>query len=177
MGISKNVVIAHNLQWAYLNSKGNAYLGDEKAKALKERLKSWLGDLDIEDTLVYLTKDIRSVEDEFYSSQNSRCLVGSDDLRLVEYFQKYTNTIIQTTRPSALYKTPLLGMLSKYKIHKVFLVGVETHMSVLFTAYDLKCRGFDVSVIEPLVGSKDDYMHSSAIALMANDLGIDVLEG
>lgn len=176
MGASKNVVIGLNLQWAYLNSKGSAYLGDT-AVVLKERLKAWFSSLDKESSLVFLTKDVRAVDDDFFRSQPSRCSVGSDDIRLCSFSHSLGGHLIQTTRPSAVHKTPLIGLMSKNHINKVFLVGVETHLSVLYTAYDLRCLGYDVVVMEPLVASSDEYMHTAAISMMANDLGVDIVGG
>ena len=174
MGISKNLVIVHNPQWAYFNSKGSSYLG-EKAQELKVSIKEWIESLDKEGTLVFYTRDVRSIDDDFYSSNNTMCEVGSDDVRLQESLRGLENTIINTARPDATFRTPLLAMVSKYKIHKVFLVGVETHLSVLMTAHSLRNLGFDVSVVEPLTLSSDEYLHNAAIAIMADGLGVEII--
>jgi nicotinamidase-related amidase len=174
MGSSKNVVIVCNPQWAYLNSKGSSYLGTS-VPSYKESLYSWLSELDKDYTQIYYTKDVRSVDDEFFRSQKTMCEVGSDDVRTMEKFKDFPDMTINTSRPDATYKTPLIAMMSKYSVHKVIVVGVETHCAVLFTAQGLRASGFDVSVIEPLCLSSDEYLHTASISIMADSLGVDIL--
>ena len=47
-------------------------------------------------------------------------------------------------------------------------------MGILFTAFDLRMKGFHVVVYEPLAASRDEYLHNSAISTLVDSLGVDV---
>ena len=65
-------------------------------------------------------------------------------------------------------------MLNKIKPRRVYVIGVETHTNVLFTAEELRNRGYDVKVFEALVMSDDDYLHALGITLLSNTLSVRI---
>ena len=167
-----DVVIGLSLQKSYLNKDGAQYLG-ESAEILKERLKDYFKLVDNRHT-IFFTREIHQTDDSFYRGTRSHSIVGSSDIEIVECLKPYPKFMINTSRYSALFMSPLESELRKTGAKRVYLVGVETHTNVLFTAEELRNRGYDVTVYEHLVNSQDAYMHAAGINLLSNVLSVDV---
>jgi len=167
-----DVVIACGLQKAYLKKSGGKYLGEE-VDIVKTRLLEYFKHLNKKNTTVFFTREIHQTNDTFYKNDRSHSIVGSKDVEIPEVFKPYIKFIINTSRPSAFYMTPLESELNKIKPDKVFLVGFETHTNILFTAEELRNRGYFVIVFEPLLMAEDEYMHSIGINILSNVLSVD----
>jgi nicotinamidase-related amidase len=167
-----SIVLALSLQRSYFNPDGTRYLG-ERADILKIRLLDFFNSLP-SDKVVYFTREIHQTNDSFYQSIKSHALVGSPDVEIVEAFKRFPKFMVNTTRYSAFYMTPLDSELRKYAPKTVILVGVETHTNILFTAEELRNRGYEVIVPEALVAAEDDYMHAAGINIMSNALSVQV---
>jgi len=172
----KNVVICTNMQFNYFSSKGTSYLG-EHSKAVKLRVSQTLKELDFDKFEVFHTRDVRSPEDKFYAHTKTQCTVGTLDINMVDGLAGANSLVIASTRPSALWKTPLLSEIKKNDPEEIYLIGAETNSAVLFTAADLRFLGYTVKVPEPLVVARDEYLHNFAITLMADTLGVEVVIG
>jgi len=170
-----NLILCCGIQKAYLSPKGSKFLG-EKAHILDTRLKSYFKSLSLEDNIVYLIREVRQPDDTFFVNQKTGFLVGSEDIEVPEFYKAYYKFVYNTIRYNAFYKTPLESEIYKLKPEKVTLIGLETHSIILFTAEELRNRGYNTSVIEPLVTSKDDYMHSVGINLLHNSLNVNILQ-
>lgn len=167
-----DVVIGMSLQKSYLNKDGAQYIG-ESAEDLKIRLKEYFSLIDNKYT-VFFTREIHQTSDSFYRGTRSHAIVGSSDVEILESFKPYPKFMINTSRYSSFYMTPLESELRKTEAKRVYLVGVETHTNILFTAEELRNRGYEVTVYEPLVTSHDSYMHAAGINLLSNVLSVDV---
>lgn len=172
--MNKDVIIALNMQKNYFSAKGSSFVGPI-FKERQQKIVDYLASLKPETTELYYTRDIRSPEDSFWSFTTTQCVVGSTDIFMLDSLPKGNPLIITTSRPSALYLTPLLSELRKHTPSKVTLVGAETDSSVLFTAAELRFRGYRVVVPEALVVAKDEYVHGASIAIMADNLGVEVI--
>lgn len=161
----KNIVIVFNPLVGYLKEQGTSFLGEDTAERTKVRILSYLKEVDRDSTEIFFTREIRSTEDTFFSTQRSGFLVGSEDVQIVESFKYFSKKIFNTLRPNALFKTPLLSEIKKANPHKIILVGVEMSSSILFTAMELKCLGFEVEILEPLTASSSQYLHAAAISI------------
>ncbi len=73
---------------------------------------------------------------------------------------------LATTVPSAFFATDLDAVLRDRGIHRVTLVGVETHTAVLLTAGDAIARGYEVVVPDPCVIAGDVDAHEVALRLL-----------
>jgi len=169
-----DVVVACGLQKAYFGRDGTRYLGD-KADVLKVRLESFLKEEFARGSVVFVAREVHQPNDLFYRSMKTHSLVGSQDIEIPEAFKPYVKFIVNTTRPSAFFSTPLDSEIHKVKPDKISVVGVETHMAVLFTTEELRNRGYEVVIHEALTTSEDDYLHSLGINLIANSLSATVL--
>ena len=67
----------------------------------------------------------------------------------------------------------LIRELKLRKIKNLLLVGVETHICILQSAFDLTRVGFNVQVIRDAVSSRKNYEHETAINRMSHS-GIQV---
>ena len=168
-----DAVIGLSLQKSYLSKAGAQYIGDQ-AEALKVRLKEFFKTVDKKNT-IYFTREIHNTNDIFYRNSRSHAIVGSSDIEIIETLKPYSKFMINTSRFNALYMTPLESELKKAGFKRIYLVGVETHTNVLFTAEELRNRGYEVIVYEPLVASQDSYMHAAGINVMSNTLSVEVV--
>lgn len=167
-----NIVIGMSLQNSYFNKKGAQYLG-EQIDILKIRLKEYFKTVDGKCT-IFFTREIHQTNDSFYREHTSHAIVGSPDIEIIEALKPYPKFMINTSRYNSFYMTPLESELRKLKVDRIYLVGVETHTNILFTAEELRNRGYEVTVYESLVAACDSYMHSIGINLMSNTLSVDI---
>lgn len=167
-----DVVLGLSLQKAYFNKDGSQYIGDN-ADTLKIRLKEYFNLIDNK-YIVFFTREIHQTSDSFYRSTRSHSVVGSSDVEIVETFKPYPKFMINTSRYNSFFMTPLEAELKKTGAKRIYIVGVETHTNVLFTAEELRNRGYEVTVYEPLVASQDAYMHAAGINILSNVLSVDI---
>jgi nicotinamidase-related amidase len=167
------LLVCCGLQKAYFSPKGSRYLG-EKADILDVRLKSYFKSLNLNEFVVYLIREIRQPDDTFFLNQKTGSLVGSEDIEVPEFYKSYYKFVYNAIRYNAFYKTPLESEVYKLKPEKVYMVGVETQSTILFTAEEFRNRGYQVSVIEPLVTSSDEYLHAIGVTLLRNYLNVTI---
>ena len=157
-------------QNSYFHPSGSVYMG-EKAEVLKIRLFDYLaryGGMKI------FFREKHVVADGFFVNDKTHSVVNTFDFLVLDEFKRYASVYYDKNRYSGFFDTGLDALVKKEKISSVVLMGVETHTSVLFTAEELRNRSIDVSVIEPLTASRDDFMHSTAISVMNNFLGVRI---
>lgn len=169
-----DMVVACGIQNAYFGKSGSRYLGD-KADVLKVRLESFLREQRALGSIVFAAREVHQPNDPFYRNMKSHSTVGSADIEIPEAFKPHVKMVVNTTRPSAFYATPLESEVHKSRPGKVHIVGVETHLAVLFTAEEFRNRGYEVIINEALTASEDDYLHALGINLLANSLSAVVL--
>jgi len=169
-----NVVIGCGLQKSYFSKTGSKYLGD-RVDVLKIRLEGFLKSVDPSTTAMYLIREVHQPNDKFYLNSKTHAIVGTEDIEVPEIFKAYFKFVINTTRPGAFYKTPLDSEISKLKPQTVYIIGVETHTNVLFTAEEFRNRDYPVTVYEALVTAEDDYQHALGISLLSNTLSVQVV--
>ena len=168
-----DILLVMNPQNSFLSKEGCVYMG-EKAEILKVRLTDYLSQFN-KDIVFFREKHAR--EDDFFISDKTHSVANTEDFLICKDFKKYGRLVMDKTRYNALYDTALENILLKKRLKHIGIVGVETHTSVLFTAEELRNRGYDVTVVEPCVMSRDDYLHGFAITLMRHSLGVRVTNG
>ena len=157
-------------QNSFFDPKGSIYMG-EKAETLRVRLEDFLASYPGKKVFF---REKHAEADDFFINDKTHSIVNSYDFAVFEPFKKYADIFYDQTRYSGFFNTGFEILLKKEKVTSTIIVGVETHLSVLFTAEELKNRGVEVSIIEPLLASRDDTMHSNAVSLMVNYLGVRV---
>lgn len=167
-----DVVIGMSLQKSYFNKTGAQYIGED-AENLKIRLKEYFNLIDNK-YIVFFTREIHQTNDSFYRGIRSHSVVGSQDIEILENLKPFPKFMFNTSRFNSFFMTPLESELKKTGAKRVYLVGVETHTNILFTAEELRNRGYEVTVYEPLVAAQDSYMHAAGINLLSNVLSVDV---
>jgi nicotinamidase-related amidase len=157
-------------QNSFFDPKGSVYMG-EKAETLKVRLEDYMGSFPGRKIFF---REKHGESDDFFSNDKTHSIVNSFDFNVYDSFKKYADIFYDKTRYSAVFNTGFEIFLKKEKISMATIVGVETHTSVLFTAEEVRYRGIEVSIVEPLLASRDDYMHGYAVSLMTNFLGVRI---
>lgn len=146
----------------------------EKAEILKVRLADFLSGFDKQKIFF---REKHALDDKFFINDVTHSVTNTSDFAVSDAVKKYANEFWDKTRYSAFYGMDLDGFLIRHRVQNVGIVGIETHTSVLFTAEELRNRGYEVSVVEPCVMSRDDYLHGYAISLMKNFLGVRIING
>ena len=170
MNVSKDILLAMNLQNSFLDKAGTIYMG-EKAEILKVRLVDYLATYKGKKLFF---REIHAMQDNFFVNDKTHSVATTPDCVIHPMLKNLATTFMDHTRYDPFYKTDLDTHLKKEKVESVTLVGLETHTSVLFAAESLRNRGYAVTVIEPCCMSRGDYMHDYAVTLMANFLGVRI---
>ena len=168
-----DIILVMNAQNSFLSKNGSVYMG-EKAETLKVRMVDYLSG--------YPRKKVFCVEkhaqgDSFFVNDKTHSIATTEDTVVPEPVKRYANYFFDKTRYSAFHNTDFEPFLKREGVLHAGIMGVETHTSVLFTAEELRNRGYEVTVIEPCTMSRDDFMHAYAITLMKNFLGVRVSNG
>lgn len=165
-----DVLLVMNPQNSFLSKSGRVYMG-ERAEILKVRLTDFLSKF-LKTKIFFREK--HALEDDFFISDQTHSIANTEDFLICETLKKYANLSLDKTRYNALFETKLEASLLQLKAKHIGIVGVETHTSVLFTAEELRNRNYEVTVVEPCVMSRDDFLHGYAITLMRHYLGVRI---
>lgn len=166
-----DVLMVMNPQNSYLSPEGSVYMG-EKADILRVRLKDYLTSFP---KIKVFLREKHAMSDSFFSADRTHSVATTQDYMPHPELASLANFSYDKTRHSAMYDNQLDGFLRQRSIRSVGLVGVETHTSIMFTAEDLRNRGYEVTVVEPLTASRDDALHGFAITVMRHFLGVRVI--
>lgn len=160
-------------QNSFLSSRGSVYMG-EKAEILKVRIKDYLLNFS-KDILFFREK--HATHDDFFIGDKTHSVVTTYDYEVVDELKKYARKFYDLTTYNAFFETDFEDYLKQKKIRRLGLMGIETHTSILFTAEELRNKGYEVEVIEPCTMSRDDYFHGYAINVMRQFLGVRISNG
>ncbi|RKY81812.1 hypothetical protein DRQ07_03100 [candidate division KSB1 bacterium] len=163
-------LLALNLQNSFLSEKGSLYMG-EKAETLKIRVMDFLSKFSGKKIFV---REIHGKEDTIFMSEKTHSIANSYDCEIHENLRKFADLKDDKTYYDALYNTEIETLIKKQNTKDITVIGLETHTSVMFTVNSLCNRGYNVSVIEPCVMSREDYLHGCAITIMRHYLNVRI---
>ena len=166
------IVVVCGLQKTYIDPKGTCYLGDH-IKDFEPRWINFLKEARAKKYKIFFTREIHNADGGFYREGKTHSLVGTLDIEIPERYKPYIDYIINVNRYNAFYETALGSEVHKIKPREVFIFGAETQTNVLFTAEEFRNRGYEVTLLEPLTTSSDDYLHAISITLMSNTLSVN----
>lgn len=168
-----DILFVMNPQNSFFLPSGSVYMG-EKSDILLIRMIDYLRGISVKKVFF---KEKHGTEDSFFISDKTHSIATSSDYQVHEDLKKYADFFYDKTRYCALYNTQMDGFLRQHGVRTVGLMGVETHTSILFTAEELRNRGYEVTVIEPCTMSRDDDLHGFSISLMKHYLGVRISNG
>jgi len=168
-----DVILVMNPQNSFLSDTGSVYMG-AKAETLKLRLQDYLSSFH---KVKIFCRESHAPGDSYFSGDKTHSVATTEDFLVPDSLKKYANYFIDKTRFSGLFDTLLEATLKQNSVRSVGLIGVETHTSILFTAGDLRNRGYEVTVVEPCVMARDDYFHAFSISLMNHYMGVKISNG
>ena len=130
------------------------------------------------DNVIFL-KDFHKSNDKEFKMFPPHCIRGTMETELVDELKKFEKygLVINKTRYSGFYNTPLANVLNVHKPETVVVVGVCTDICVLHTVADLRNRDYTVVVPLDCVETYDAPGHSAeesakwALNHMTNILG------
>ena len=162
-----------NPQNSFLSPQGSVSL-KEQGDVLRIRLRDYLSKFPRKKLFL---QEKHAPDDAFFSSDRTHSIATTDDYSVHPDLKKYADFFYDKTRYNAFYESPLEGFLRQQKVKDIGLVGLETHTSILFTAEELRNRGYQVTVVEPLCMSRDESLHGFAITVMCHSLGVRISNG
>ena len=168
-----DALLVMNPQNSFLHNQGTVYMG-EKAETIKVRLIDYLSGFSKPKIFF---REVHALDDTFFATDITYSVANTPDFFINESLNRYNDVCYDKTRYSAFYGTQLGAYLKQKNIKKVGLAGMETHTSILFTAEELRNRGYEVEVIEPCTAARDEYMHGYALSLMRHSLGVQITNG
>jgi len=169
-----DLLLVVNAQNSFLSEQGSVYM-EEKAEILKVRLNDFLSTYNRPKIFI---REKHATDDQFFMNDKTHSVVTTEDYQIVDVLKKYVEVCYDKIRYSAFFgDTKLENHLKNQRVKDIGIVGVETHTSVLFTVEELRNRGYEVTLVEPCVMARDDYMHSFALSLMKNALGVRISNG
>lgn len=169
----RDLYIAIGVQRCFFSSEGTLFPGQQALQALS-LIETFLAGKE-ENTI--FSRLIRNPEDSYYLNEPTYCIVGSSDIEFAGRFSKVSKTRIVAQRPSLVKIPSFMSIVKKIDVDTVHIVGAETHSSVLFTVADLRDLGYRVVIYPSMLVSRDQYLHDSAITIMASTLGAEVADG
>ena len=92
--------------------------------------------------------------------------LGKTDERISQTLDD--SPIVEKTCFSCYRSAPFAEQLSNLKRKQIVLCGIETHVCVLQTAYELVAQGYSVFLVEDATTSRTIQHHRNAIARLAN---------
>ncbi len=99
--------------------------------------------------------------------------LGRTKAEISEQFTSKTR-VIEKAAFSLLREENAAAILKSYNRNKIILFGIETHVCVLQTAYDLINEGYEVFLIENASKSRNQNDHQTGVYLMKN-FGVKVV--
>jgi nicotinamidase-related amidase len=163
------MILALNLQVNYFDPSGLSYTGSWGRDVLPGII-SYLSSVPT-DQVIYV-QGVRPIHSPFYVHQTTQSFVGAPETAMAPEIVKLIKTKVTATSPDATKGTTLLSLLKGKSIE---LLGAETQSSILFTAATLKSLGYDVSIRESLVSSRDKDLHGMGMTLLSSELGVSIL--
>jgi len=119
--------------------------------------------------------DAHEPDDPEFKLFPPHCIKGTPEAEIIPELKSYPGKIIEKTRFSALFNTELEDLLRKISPEEITVVGVCTHICILYTVADLRFRDYKVIVPEDCVASFDEKAHDFALKEMEKTLGATVL--
>lgn len=171
----KRCLIVIDMLRDFLQPEGALYCGDTSreiipavASRLREaREKGW--------PVIY-TCDRHAEDDAEFEMYDPHAVAGTRGAEIIpEVAPRPGDRVLAKTRFSAFHETELDDAVKAVGPDEVEILGVCTSICVLFTAEDLRNRGYRVVVHEDSVADFDPEAHAFALKHMARTLGVKVI--
>ena len=172
----RRVLIVVDMLNGFCHPDGALYAG-EKARAIIPFVGGKIKEYNKDGSEVIFLADSHHEGDPEFKRFPPHCLKGSWEAQLVDELKDKAGNekIIEKTRFSGMYNTPLAAELKHAKPDLIEVVGVCTNICVLYTVESLRNRDYTVRVHKQGVASFDDEAHEFALKQMDTVLGAEVV--
>ncbi len=120
--------------------------------------------------IIYIC-DTHKPDDAEFRMFPAHCIEGSKESEVIPELAQFKGVRISKTRYSAFIGTDLAQTLKDITPEKVIVVGVCTHICILYTVFELQSRDYMVEVPRNCVASFDAAAHEFALEQMEKVLG------
>ncbi len=167
-----------DLQRDFVDPSGALYF--EGAEKVIDPIIKLVEEFKRENLPIITTQDWHDEDDEEFKVWPKHCVAGSEGARLTEkledalrgYEKHYT---VRKTRFSAFYGTDFDDLIKRLGVDEFDVVGVVTHICVLFNVEELRNRDVKGRVHEDGVASYDEELHKFALREMKEVLGAEII--
>ncbi len=119
--------------------------------------------------------DTHKPDDAEFRMFPAHCVEGTKESEVVPELADFKEIRISKTRYSAFIGTSLERTLKDIAPEKVIVVGVCTHICILYSVFELQSRDYMVEVPRNCVASFDEAAHEFALKQMGKVLGAHVV--
>lgn len=159
----------------FLEPEGALFCGPQ-ARAIIPAVKRLREELRRRGALVIFACDRHDPDDAEFQRFPPHCLRNSPGAEVIpELSPLEGELVVEKRRFSALFDTPLEGMLRSAGVRLVHVVGVCTSICVMETVSDLRERDYEVVVHRGAVADLDQEDHRWALRRMERVLGARVI--
>lgn len=172
--MARKVLLVIDMINDFLDPRGALYCG-EPARAIIPAVRRIMEDFTRHRHLIVMVKDAHRTDDPEFNMFPPHAVRGTWGGAVIpELPVPQEAAIIEKTRYSAFFGTPLEEMLKEYAPDEVWVVGVCTSICVMDTVGDLRNRDYPVVVPSEAVADFDPEFHAFALKRMQRVYGADV---
>ena len=158
----------------FVDPRGALYCG-ESARAIIPAVRRLMEDFSRRGDLIVIVKDAHRDDDPEFRMFPPHAVRGTWGGAVIPELPVLQNAqVVEKTRYSAFFGTPLENILKEYAPDEVWVVGVCTSICVMDTVGDLRNRDYTVVVPSEAVADFDPEFHTFALKRMERVYGAAV---
>lgn len=158
----------------FVDPRGALYCG-ESARAIIPAVRRLMEDFSQRGDLIVIVKDAHRDDDPEFRMFPPHAVRGTWGGAVIPELPVLQNAqVVEKTRYSAFFGTPLENILKEYAPDEVWVVGVCTSICVMDTVGDLRNRDYTVVVPSEAVADFDPEFHTFALKRMERVYGAAV---
>lgn len=169
-----DVVLVVDMLRGFLEEGYPLYCGKE-ARRIIPHIQNLLKEEIAKGSYVFFICDNHDPDDKEFLMFPPHCIAGSIEAEVIPELASFPGEKILKKRFSAFFNTPLEEKLRAIKPGKIIVVGVATHICVMYTVADARNRDYIVEVPKDCVASFDERTHQFGLEHMEKVLGARIV--
>jgi nicotinamidase-related amidase len=172
--MARKALIVIDMLNDFVDPRGALYCG-ESARAIIPAVRRLMEDFSQRGDLIVVVKDTHRDDDPEFRMFPPHAVRGTWGGAVIPELPVLQNAqVLEKTRYSAFFGTPLENILKEYAPDEVWVVGVCTSICVMDTVGDLRNRDYTVVVPSEAVADFDPEFHTFALKRMERVYGAAV---
>lgn len=167
-----DVIIIVDMLKGFLEKGHPLFCGDEARKIIPHVVSLLERKKDV--PLLYVC-DHHKKDDPEFKMFPPHSLEGTEEAEIIDELKPFPGKIIPKTTYSGFYQTKLGETLEEINPRKVILLGVCTDICIMYFAFELRIRDYEVEVPKECVATFNREAHDFALTHMEKVLGVKVV--